>query len=81
MRKAGSKEQFRKADLDYPVLTARLGKKAGAVQMLAISAMGADPNSRVFYNRTKGGSGRGTCRCWIACAAFVPSAAYFGREG
>lgn len=54
MKKAGSKEQFRQVDLDYPVLTAQLGKEAGAVQMLAISAMGADPDSRVFYNRTKG---------------------------
>ncbi|MBY7737438.1 NAD(P)H-binding protein [Paenibacillus polymyxa] len=54
MKKAGSKEQFRQVDLGYPVLTAQLGKEAGAVQMLAISAMGADPDSRVFYNRTKG---------------------------
>ncbi len=54
MKKAGSKEQFRQVDLDYPVLTAQLGKEAGAVQMLAVSAMGADPDSRVFYNRTKG---------------------------
>ncbi|WOZ39001.1 NAD(P)H-binding protein [Paenibacillus polymyxa] len=54
MKKAGSKEQFRQVDLDYPVLIAQLGKEAGAVQMLAISAMGADPDSRVFYNRTKG---------------------------
>lgn len=54
MKKAGSKERFRQVDLDYPVLTAQLGKEAGAVQMLAISAMGADPNARVFYNRTKG---------------------------
>ncbi|TQR97493.1 NAD(P)H-binding protein [Paenibacillus ottowii] len=54
MKKAGSKEQFRQVDLDYPVLAARLAKEAGAVQMLAISAMGADPDSRVFYNRTKG---------------------------
>ncbi|WP_149096010.1 oxidoreductase [Paenibacillus terrae] len=54
MKKAGSKEQFRQVDLDYPVLTARLGKEAGAVQMLTISSMGADPESRVFYNRTKG---------------------------
>lgn len=52
--KAGTKEQFRQVDLDYPVLAAQLGKEAGAVQMLAISAMGADPDSRVFYNRTKG---------------------------
>ncbi|ASR49270.1 nucleoside-diphosphate sugar epimerase [Paenibacillus kribbensis] len=54
MKKAGSREQFRRVDLDYPVQTARLGKEAGAMQMLAISAMGADPDSRVFYNRTKG---------------------------
>ncbi|AUO05979.1 nucleoside-diphosphate sugar epimerase [Paenibacillus jamilae] len=54
MKKAGSKERFRQVDLDYPVLTAQLGKEAGAVQMLAISAMGANPDSRVFYNRTKG---------------------------
>lgn len=54
MKKAGSKKQFRRVNLDYPVLTARLGKEAGAVQMLAISAMGADSNSRVYYSHIKG---------------------------
>jgi len=54
IRKAGSREAFRRVDLDYPLQAARLGRAAGARQFLLVSAVGADPSSRVFYNRVKG---------------------------
>lgn len=54
MKKAGTKERFRQVDLEYPLLTAQMAKEAGAVQMLSVSAMGADPDSRIYYNRIKG---------------------------
>jgi uncharacterized protein YbjT (DUF2867 family) len=54
LRKAGSREAFRRVDLDYPLQAARLGRAAGARQFLLVSAVGADPSSRVFYNRAKG---------------------------
>ena len=54
IRKAGSRDAFRRVDLDYPLQAARLGRAAGAQRFLLVTAGGADPSSRVFYNRVKG---------------------------
>jgi len=54
MHKAGSREEFRKVDHDYPLRLARHGLAHGASHFLLVSALGADPLSRVFYNRVKG---------------------------
>lgn len=54
MKKAGSKEAFRKVDFEYPVALAQLAEKEGCSGFYCISAMGADPKSRVFYNKVKG---------------------------
>lgn len=54
MAKAGSREAFRAVDLDAVVAFARAARRAGATRFLAVSALGADPRSRVFYNRVKG---------------------------
>ena len=54
IRKAGSRERFREVDYDLPLGIATLGREAGARHFLLVSALGADPRSRVFYSRTKG---------------------------
>lgn len=54
IRQAGSQERFRRVDHDYVVEAARLGVKLGARHFLLVSAIGADPSSRIFYNRVKG---------------------------
>ena len=54
MRQAGSREQFRAVDHDYPVTAARLARARGATHYLLVSAIGANPSSRIFYNRVKG---------------------------
>lgn len=54
MAKAKSKEAFRKVDYDYPVLLADLSLKNGARQFIIISAMGANKNSSIYYNKVKG---------------------------
>ena len=54
MAKAGTEERFRAVDLDLVVAFARAARRAGATRFLAVSALGADPRSRVFYNRVKG---------------------------
>jgi uncharacterized protein YbjT (DUF2867 family) len=54
IRKAGSQENFRRVDHDYPLALAKLGKAAGARQFLLVSALGADAQSSVFYSRVKG---------------------------
>ncbi|MBN2365598.1 MAG: oxidoreductase [Calditrichaeota bacterium] len=54
IRKAGNRQAFRKVDFDYPKNIADITRANGATQYLLISAIGADPDSRIFYNRTKG---------------------------
>ncbi|MBM7567480.1 NAD(P)H-binding protein [Paenibacillus sacheonensis] len=54
IRKAGSQEAFRQVDLGYPVALGEWAKAHGAGKMIAISAMGANARSAVFYNRVKG---------------------------
>jgi uncharacterized protein YbjT (DUF2867 family) len=54
IKKAGSQEDFRQVDFSLVVSIAEQMRKQGAEQFLVISSMGADPNSKVFYNRVKG---------------------------
>lgn len=54
IRKAGSNEAFRRVDIEYPATSARLAAEGGAEQFLVVSALGADPDSLIFYNRAKG---------------------------
>ena len=54
MKKAGSKEAFKKVDYQYPLDIARRGLESGAKQFAIVTAMGADPDSSFFYNRVKG---------------------------
>jgi len=54
IKTAGSQQAFRKVDYDYVLAFARAGQRAGARQFLLVSALGADPGSRIFYSRVKG---------------------------
>ena len=54
MKKAGSKEEFRKVDYTYPFNLAKLSAEHGASQFVLVSAMGANQRSLFFYNRVKG---------------------------
>lgn len=54
IRKAGSREAFRRVDFEYSLTGARLAKAGGARHFVLISAAGADPRSRIFYSRAKG---------------------------
>lgn len=51
---AGSKKNFKKVDLHYPIKVANITKRNGANKFLVVSAMGADKNSSIFYNQVKG---------------------------
>jgi len=54
IRIAKTKEAFRKVDYEYPLELARVAKSQGAVRFFLVSALGADKNSKVFYNKVKG---------------------------
>ena len=52
--KTPNEETYRKIDYGIPVSAAKLSKKNGIETFMVISALGADVNSKIFYNRTKG---------------------------
>ncbi|MDV2886997.1 oxidoreductase [Alkalihalophilus pseudofirmus] len=54
IKKAKTKEAFKKVDYEYPIKVARIAREKGASRLLVISAIGADSESRVFYSRVKG---------------------------
>jgi uncharacterized protein YbjT (DUF2867 family) len=54
MRQAGSREAFYRVDYLYVVKLAALTARNFASQLMLVSAMGADAESRIYYNRVKG---------------------------
>jgi len=52
--KAGSQAAFVQVDRDAVLAYAKLCQRAGAHTFVLVSSLGADPKSRVFYNRIKG---------------------------
>ncbi|WP_448547209.1 NAD-dependent epimerase/dehydratase family protein [Thalassotalea fusca] len=53
-RAAGSRETFKRIDVDYVVSCGELAAKGNAKNFVVISATNADANSLWFYNRMKG---------------------------
>jgi len=54
IRKAGSQEAFRRVDYGYPLAAAQHAAANNAEAFLLISALGANAESKIFYNRIKG---------------------------
>ncbi|MDD4803331.1 MAG: oxidoreductase [Syntrophomonas sp.] len=52
--KTRDKKEYKKIDVDYPLEIARLAMDKQVQNFLVVSAMGANKNSKVFYNRIKG---------------------------
>lgn len=52
--KTPDKAIYKKIDYGIPVTAAKLAKKNSIKTFIVISALGADENSRIFYNKTKG---------------------------
>jgi uncharacterized protein YbjT (DUF2867 family) len=54
IRKAKTKEAFRKVDLDYPLVLGEWAKAQQVRKYVAVTAMGASTTSPFFYSRVKG---------------------------
>ncbi len=54
LRQAGSREAFRRADHDLPLVFARAARERGTGTFALVSSIGASPRSAFFYLRTKG---------------------------
>jgi uncharacterized protein YbjT (DUF2867 family) len=54
IKQAGSESAFRRVDYEFVLALGQWARKHGARRLMVVSALGADPASRVFYNRVKG---------------------------
>ncbi|MBI89523.1 MAG: nucleoside-diphosphate sugar epimerase [Candidatus Marinimicrobia bacterium] len=54
IKKAGSKKTFKVVDLEIPFQLAKWAEKRKVKSFSIITSMGANPNSKIFYNRIKG---------------------------
>jgi uncharacterized protein YbjT (DUF2867 family) len=54
IKKAGSKEEFKRIDKDIPVEVAKQCYQNGAELFTIVTAMGSDKKSIIFYNKVKG---------------------------
>lgn len=54
IKKAGSKENFRKVDYEYPLKSASLAKGKGVSKFIMVTALGSNKKSPIFYSRVKG---------------------------
>ncbi|MGA2550735.1 MAG: nucleoside-diphosphate sugar epimerase [Burkholderiaceae bacterium] len=54
IRDAGSRQAFRTVDYQFVLESAKRARQANARRFALVSALGANPDSPVFYNRVKG---------------------------
>ena len=54
MAKAGSKGKFHEVDFVFPLALAEATRALGASQYMLVSALGANQDSSIYYNRVKG---------------------------
>ena len=54
IKAAGSEAAFRRVDYDFVVNSARYARECGVTHFSLVTAVGANPGSGIFYNRTKG---------------------------
>ena len=69
--KTPDKEKYRAIDYGIPLKAAEYCKKNGVGTLIVISAMGADPKSKVFYNRLKGEMERDVLKVGIKNTFFM----------
>lgn len=60
---AGSQAAFRAVDFDAVLAVAKAGIAQGATKLGAVSALGANPESSVFYSRVKGDAEQALAQC------------------
>jgi len=54
IKKAGTKENFRKVDYGYILTLGKMAKEWRTKKFLIVSSLGANAKSAIFYNRVKG---------------------------
>jgi uncharacterized protein YbjT (DUF2867 family) len=73
-----SREMFQRVDHDYPVEAARLAHDAGAQRLAIVSAVGANPQSRISLLRVKGETERDIAALGYNCVEIFQPATLLG---
>jgi uncharacterized protein YbjT (DUF2867 family) len=79
--KTPNEELYRKIDYGIPVAAAQLAKANQIETLLVVSALGADPDSRMFYNRTKGEMEREVLKMGIKNTYILQPSLIGGKRG
>jgi uncharacterized protein YbjT (DUF2867 family) len=79
--RAGSDAAFRAVDHDAVLAFARAAKAAGASHFILVSSVGANPNSRLLYPRTKGEVEAGLERMGFARLDILQPGLLIGPKG
>lgn len=77
---AGSQMAFRMVDYDYVLALGRIAEGVGANSFIVVSAIGADPNSAIFYSSVKGQMERDVRRLNIPRIEFVRPSLLLGER-
>ncbi len=81
IKKAGTKENFRKTDYELPVNIAKIAQNLNVRQMVIISSIGVNISSPNFYLRTKGEMEQGVAKEFTGILNFIrPSILLGNRE-
>jgi uncharacterized protein YbjT (DUF2867 family) len=80
IKKAGSREQFRKVDYGYPLKAAELGRANGVKAFVLMSAIAASSSSTVFYNRVKGEAEDGVKSLGFPCLSIYQPSLLLGKR-
>lgn len=80
MKKSKSQEAFMKVDFEIPLEIARLAIANNVHSYFAVTAMGADPSARIFYNRVKGKLEAEVRKLKFKCSKFFRPSLLFGKR-
>lgn len=78
--KTPDKELYRKIDHGINVVAAKLCKQNDITMFIVVSAMGADPDSGIFYNKTKGEMERDILKLQIEKCYFLQPSLIGGKR-
>jgi uncharacterized protein YbjT (DUF2867 family) len=80
IKKAKTKEAFRKVDHDYVLAAAKYAEMAGAKQFFVVSSIGAKATSKNFYLRTKGEMEEAVAKCNIPAIFILRPSILYGKR-
>lgn len=80
IKKAGTKENFRKTDYELPVTIAKCAQRLNVGQMVVISSIGANIKSSNFYLHTKGEMEQGVAKEYTGVLNFIRPSLLLGER-